>query len=260
MEIGNLGSRKETVADKWAKIKNIRNSLPQATYSKETRSGLLGRLGDSWDEHIQHRAWISPSDKLINNIEGSHETWMKKNKGIACKRHQKLYQSSFVVACEDCLKSAIDKGWIRKLTRRIYQTDGSEKSFKRVIKHINFHHPEIRYSGDPIHVVGPGGEVRTVHQYENFTNVTNKLINENKEVIKMPVGVVKTKEDEKHWSVAKEQAKKAGFKEGSKRFYKYTMGIFKKMSGKSEESVDLLDIESLVDSLIGGEDLDNLMK
>lgn len=47
----------------------------------------------------------------------------------------------------------------------------------------------------------------------------------------MPVGVVKTDRDEHLWDKAKAQARKK-FSEGSTRFYKYTMGIYKQMKGE----------------------------
>lgn len=57
----------------------------------------------------------------------------------------------------------------------------------------------------------------------------------------MPANVVKSyakdkgisvEKAEERWEKAKEQAKKEGHKEGSVDFYKYTMGIFKRMMGE----------------------------
>jgi uncharacterized coiled-coil DUF342 family protein len=63
---------------------------------------------------------------------------------------------------------------------------------------------------------------------------------------------------EEYWNEAKQQAKKAGFKEGTSRFYSYVMGIVKKrlglsesatMAGKILEQIDSFD-KSIEESLI----------
>lgn len=61
----------------------------------------------------------------------------------------------------------------------------------------------------------------------------------------MPASVVKSyaekvgvsvEDAEKHWTEAKKKAEEEGFKEGSTRFYKYTMSIFKKMLQPDDHS------------------------
>jgi hypothetical protein len=49
----------------------------------------------------------------------------------------------------------------------------------------------------------------------------------------MPSNVVKTSRDERLWAEAKAQAHKEGFsiEKHGKRYWKYVMGIFKKMKG-----------------------------
>lgn len=46
----------------------------------------------------------------------------------------------------------------------------------------------------------------------------------------MPSNLIKTKEDEKYWEKAKKIAKKKMKKE-NEDFYKYAVGIFKRMKG-----------------------------
>ncbi len=66
----------------------------------------------------------------------------------------------------------------------------------------------------------------------------------------MPVNVVKTPADETHWNKAKEIVKKEypDISEGSKKFYKLVMGIFKKMSktASAEETIQVLYNENIL--------------
>ena len=48
----------------------------------------------------------------------------------------------------------------------------------------------------------------------------------------MPVGVVKTPEDEKHWEAAKTSCRRK-YKEGTDGFYRCTMGTFKRIKANA---------------------------
>jgi hypothetical protein len=61
----------------------------------------------------------------------------------------------------------------------------------------------------------------------------------------MPVNVVKTKTDEKHWNAAKASANESGHKED----WAYVMSIYQKMKGKQHAKQASLEI---INDLIGG--------
>jgi len=50
----------------------------------------------------------------------------------------------------------------------------------------------------------------------------------------MPTNLVKSKRDEELWERAKEAARKAGLKEGTRSFYAYTVYVYKRLKQETQ--------------------------
>lgn len=126
--------------------------------------------GPDWPDHLQHRAWISPSGDLHDpGLQDTHESWLHhhsklqavKNHGadvegkmLACPKHNNAFDSPW--KCSDCLETQVKAGWIRKLTPEIYQTDGSPKQTLRVIRHYQSLHRDR--NSDTLHIIHHGSQ------------------------------------------------------------------------------------------------------
>lgn len=128
-------------------------------------------------EHQVARAWLHPDGTVEPVQKVSHEHHLVKTRGIGCDKHVKAEKLKPFTLCDDCTKIAVNRGHIRKVFKDAYVTDGSPEQANRVIKHVNTHHPELKYTGKKsVQIVDANTETSREHQLTYGESVADVLI------------------------------------------------------------------------------------
>lgn len=128
-------------------LKNHLSNLSESaddSFGLNIRAAVFSSRGGraNIQDHLNNRAWISPTGKLEPLSGATHEMTLARV-GIGCDKHvQDASDSS--TTCDECSKHQVRKGYVRKMFPDHYVTDGSLSQRRRVEEHARANHPEVK--------------------------------------------------------------------------------------------------------------------
>ena len=89
------------------------------------------------------RGWIAPSGEFyaFNQLGMSHPGWVKQNREVLLKHHERLPSGASAGALSDWM---LRKGWVRKVHKNQYHVE-EPAHVPAVVQHARQHHPDVRH-------------------------------------------------------------------------------------------------------------------